>query len=456
VVDFARKAALQVMLARAADERALAEVHPQRGVEIIELADEDSGDNAEPAVHAAPKCTITLNERQAAAVAMAKRAAESHTCMVVRLAGCAGTGKSSALLAIADAFYDGRLLVVAPTGRAALRVRQLTGLDARTIHSWLYIAKNNKQTGALTFHRRPIGTGSTQDVEPPPHGLLIVDESSMVNRRVYDDLMLTVNALACSVLFVGDGYQLPPVQDRNEPPFSIFAPDFMCDESVELTEVFRQALESPILRVATAMRTEGWHAALDRIRRELKGTRGSISADAAAARRANEDLIVIVHRNETRFTLNRKIRERFGVPGYAGPAQWEPLLVRKNDYGVGVFNGEILPFEGWSSEPDPESGGAIGITKLKGVNCLMSAATIATGAPVPRKEVARLTRQLQIPYVEANLGHCVTCHSSQGSEWDDAIVAIENSLHVMPEAERSRWAYTAITRAKREVRISFL
>jgi exodeoxyribonuclease-5 len=199
-----------------------------------------------------------------------------------------------------------------------------------------------------------------------------------------------------------------------------------------------------------------WQAGLDQIRRELKGTRGSISADAAAARRANEDLIVIVHRNETRFTLNRKIRERFGVPGYAGPALWEPLLVRKNDYGVGVFNGEIIPFEGWTSEPDPESCGAIGITHLKGVNCLMSSATIATGAPVPRKEVGRLTRQLQLPYVEANLGHCVTCHSSQGSEWDDAIVAIENSLHVMPEAERSRWAYTAITRAKREVRISFL
>jgi len=421
--------------------------------EIVEL--EEDAPSCAP-VSLVPRCDLTLNERQAAAVAMAKRAAESHACKVLRLSGCAGTGKTACTRAIADAVGDGELLIVAPTGRAALRVRQLTGLDARTIHSWLYIARRNEQTGALSWRRRPTGSCSANGVDRPPHGFLVVDESSMVSKKVYDDLMLTVRALSCSVLFVGDGYQLPPVQDRGEPPFSIFAPGFQCDESVELTEVFRQALESPILRVATGMRTMSWNQGINLIKRELKGTRGSISADAAAARRANEDLIVIVHRNETRFALNRAIRERFGVPSYAGPARWEPLLVKKNDYEVGVFNGEIIPFEGWTSEPDPEACGAVGITQIRGVTCLMSSAMITTGTPVPRKEVGRLMHQLKIPYVDANLGHCVTCHSSQGSEWDDAIVVIENSLRVMPEAERSRWAYTAITRAKREVRISFL
>ncbi len=167
-----------------------------------------------------------LAEAQVEAVRMSARA------KVMVLTGGPGTGKTTIIRAIISLYErrTRRIYLAAPTGRAAKRMAEATGRDARTLHRMLEF---NPVTG--TFARN--------EDEPLACDLLIVDEASMMDTILFYQLIKAVPT-GCVVILVGDIHQLPSVG-----PGAVLA-DIIASGRVpviELTEIFRQARTSDIV-----------------------------------------------------------------------------------------------------------------------------------------------------------------------------------------------------------------
>jgi exodeoxyribonuclease-5 len=376
--------------------------------------------------------------------------------------GFAGVGKSAAILFLAH--EHGAPIVITPTGRAAMRVRELTGLDAMTIHRWIYKAVEDPKTGLVEFVRK-----SADEIEAavPRSRLVVLDEASMVGPDIWEDVLSIVDHHNLKLVCVGDGFQLPPVQAPNAPPFSILTPEFAAQlgaERVEMTTVLRQAQDSPVIRASMAIRNGGGVMAL---RKNLPTIETHQLAEVCMSVYRN-DGIVICHRNATRFRVNAGIRQALGVYDEM-PQLGEPLLCRKNTYSVGLMNGETFKFEGWAVPPEQieqvhdrykeiRETARFGAIRVGG----KALATIAVeelhgrlqsgpkAIEIAAKQWARLenlyTGDNTSPHVHAQWGYCYTAHAGQGGQWPYVLVVLESTIK-LGEEEGRRWIYTSITRA---------
>lgn len=178
------------------------------------------------------KTTLTLAAAQSEAIRMALQS------KVMVITGGPGVGKTTivnSILRILDA-KGVKLLLCAPTGRAAKRMTEATGMEAKTIHR------------LLEFDPRVLGF-KRNDENPLECGLLVVDESSMVDVLLMQSLLKAVPDNA-ALLIVGDIDQLPSVG-----PGQVLA-DIIGSGTVpvvRLTEIFRQAAKSRIITAAHAI-----------------------------------------------------------------------------------------------------------------------------------------------------------------------------------------------------------
>jgi exodeoxyribonuclease-5 len=403
----------------------------------------------------APKVNVykfELTEAQTKAVEVAKKLADGDRSVGV-LTGFAGTGKTTVIRSIAH--YLGDILVLAPTGKAAQRVMEATGLNARTIHRWMYIPHEDEK-GNVTFEPKP-----EDKLIRPMSGLIVIDEASMVGRELWEDLVDTARMLDCSILCVGDPFQLPPVEVEEKKAFSILDPSFPADYRIHLTEIIRQALDSPIIRGSMMVR-EG------RVSEALKNfTSYSSKAMPEAADWFNaNDGVVLCHSNAQRHSINRAVRERRKLDEVQ---RGEPLLVLRNNYDLDIYNGEVRPFDGWTRRVE----GTVPVSdyhKVLSRDMHYSLGLLGLGQAVfveegikgdlggltyrdlryqlkKAKKLLEIPNSVPIPLVEANFGYALTCHKAQGSEWKNVLVHIGRSLRLSTE-EGHRWLYTALTRAK--------
>ncbi len=172
---------------------------------------------------------ISLAEEQKRAVLTAARE------KVMVLTGGPGTGKTTIINAIIKVFQEARakILLAAPTGRAAKRMSETTGLEAKTIHR------------LLEYSPAEDGFKRNED-NPLACGLLVVDEASMMDTMLMCHLVKAA-PLGATFVLVGDVDQLPSVGPGN------VLRDVIASRIVpvvELNEVFRQAAESSIIRNA--------------------------------------------------------------------------------------------------------------------------------------------------------------------------------------------------------------
>ena len=169
---------------------------------------------------------ITLAPEQEEAVRTAARS------KVMVLTGGPGTGKTTIINAIIKVFDEVRakILLAAPTGRAAKRMAETSGREAKTIHR------------LLEFSPREDGFARNED-NPLACALLVVDEASMMDTMLFYHL-LKAAPLGATLLLVGDVHQLPSVGPGNVLK-DIIASGVV--PVVELTEIFRQSAESEII-----------------------------------------------------------------------------------------------------------------------------------------------------------------------------------------------------------------
>jgi exodeoxyribonuclease-5 len=363
--------------------------------------------------------------QQAAALdAAAKWARDRRGPQIFRMFGYAGSGKTTLARHMADGI-DGSVVYGAFTGKASMVLRSKGCDGASTIHSLIYKPVQDENSGIVTYHMNPDSPVATA-------ALVIIDEVSMVGEELARDLL----SYGTKVLVLGDPAQLPPV--KGEGFFINAEPDVM------LTEVHRQAAESPIIRMSMDVR-EGRGLKPGRYGECRVVARSEVDRDELRASVEAADQ-VLCGMNKTRQAYNTRIREIRGFRGSREP--WHPavgdrLVCLRNNRNKGLLNGglwdvvktRVTP---WRKHPRFEM-------EVKSVD---EPGMAHVEVVVPAEFFLGLEKDMdwrELKEVDHfTFGGCLTVHKSQGSQWQDVLLFDESGIF-REDADKHR--YTGITRA---------
>lgn len=345
---------------------------------------------------------------------------------IFRLFGYAGTGKTTLISEISN-LVKGQVIYMAFTGKAALIMRKKGCYDASTIHGAIYRPIEDKKTGKVEFilnYDSPVSTAE----------LVIIDEVSMVNEEIGEDLL----SYGRKILVIGDPFQLPPV--KGEGFFTSDKPDIM------LTEIHRQARDNPIIRLSIDIR-------------EGRNLRNQNYDECRVFNRhqldnpAFDDILckvdqVICGMNKTRTNLNGRIRLAKGIANpedLTEPKDGDKLICLKNNRKKGLLNGGL-----WKAE-SVQLAGVSGEYYIN-MQSLDELGDMDFQAKVPKEffrgDEDKLDWRYRKNIDEFTFGDALTVHKSQGSQWNNVLIVDESRVF---REHASRHLYTAVTRAAERV-----
>jgi exodeoxyribonuclease-5 len=378
-------------------------------------------------------------------LALTKLEAAHRSQQVSVLTGPAGCGKTTLVRALAESLRGRDIVYAAPTGKAAVRLRDVTGADASTLHSLLYPMVEEGPDGELVFG------GKKRRISP--NTTVIVDEASMVDERLHSDILAQLPTGA-RLIYVGDREQLPPVKGEWGPNFS--------EPTAVLTEIHRQAQGNPIIAISARVRA-GEDLPSDASGDAYNRSAGSVDAVArwlVEHLRRGIDAVVLAWRHQIRREINRLCREKLGFTG--GPVVvGDRLKVALNNDLLGRMNGEIVTVREVASAVD---GLRVAVVGPEGRETHALVAPRYVGGNVgPFRDFASAweLRNPQDPlgrkaWLHVDHGYALTVHASQGSEFEAVAFVLDGATRDLrrrkPEDAR-RLIYTAVTRARSKLRV---
>lgn len=349
------------------------------------------------------------------------------------IAGYAGTGKSTLVSHIVDALdispYD--VCYVAYTGKASLVLKEKGCENSMTAHKLLYHSKE-KPDG--TFEHKP------RKYLECGYKLIVVDEVSMIPIDMWELLL----SHGVHVIALGDPGQLPPIDGESE---------LLAHPHVFLDEVVRQAQDSEIIRLSMDIRNGV----------PLKPYKGN-EVIIISKKQLNDFYFsgadqIIAAKNVTRNDINWKCRKiKFGndVPNY--PITGEKAICLKNYWNVlsecgdPLINGMIGELSNIKFSHNVFKYGdmmdasfTIG-NNNKFHNLFMDYKLFSESKQTINSDNWIEFRGMAKPML-FDYAYCITCHKSQGSEFDKVLVFNE----YMKGTDWKRWMYTAATRAKKKL-----
>nr|WP_269724426.1 ATP-dependent RecD-like DNA helicase [Pseudofrankia inefficax] len=376
-----------------------------------------------------------LQGRTGVELAVAQREAVrlALTCKVAVLTGGPGCGKSFTVRAIVEmaTAKKAKVLLAAPTGRAAKRLTELTGHPAATVHRLLEL--------------RPGGDAAYDRDRPLDADLVVVDEASMLDLLLANKLARAV-APGAHLLLVGDVDQLPSVGAGQ------VLRDLLADGTpvprVRLSQVFRQAAQSGV--VTNAHRINAG---------EFPHVKGMADFFLFACEEAEDAAAMTVD------VVANRIPRRFGLDPRADVQVLAPM--HRGHAGAGTLNGllqEALT-PGRPGTPERRFGGRVfrvgdKVSQIRN-NYDKGAAGVFNGTlgvvtaldPVEQTLTVRTDEGETISYDFTELdelvhAYALTIHRSQGSEYPAVVIPVTMSAWMMLQRNL---LYTAITRAKKLV-----
>ncbi len=401
--------------------------------------------------------------------------------------GSAGTGKSTLVKAITDYLTskETKFVLAAPTAKAAKVIQNKTGFAARTIHSLIYKPEVLKHGCGVKMVRKQ-NQSADQTVFIIDEASMIIDvlmnnESFVASKPLLTDLIdyIKQGNKSNQVIFIGDVYQLPPINSLDSPALS---PTYLTTQKglkgamVELTEVKRQDKDSYILNAATLLRNSiekgvGFPGL------ECNMLNKSTSAiykfmELYEADKFNK-VTVLAWRNNDVNWFNNAIRSRLGFR-LNSLSEGDQITLHANFSGNGraIAKGEsgivrkvherIEQFADINfCDVDIEFSNGVGEKFNVSTKVMLDVLTSLDGEIGFAKENALFAevmkynstfRESKMPsddkYIGAmrlRYGYAVTCHKAQGGEWENVI------LHPWVKPNDYRWLYTAITRASKEL-----
>ena len=367
------------------------------------------------------------------------------------ITGGPGTGKTTTINTIIRYFEqeEMEILLAAPTGRAAKRMTEATGYEARTIHRLLELTgvpSDDKDTSGMHFERN--------EENPLDADAIIIDEMSMVDIYLMHALLRAVNP-GTRLILVGDTNQLPSVGPGNVLRDLIASKAF---NVVQLTRIFRQAAESDIIVNA--------HKINDGERIPL----GKRSKDFLFIRREQPDAII-----SAMLTL---VREK--LPNYVHADMFDIQIMtpmRKGALGVERLNTILQSFLNPQdpSKPEKEVGGTIyrvgdKVMQIKNNYQIEWETRNRYGIPVDSgagvfngdigiiREINTFAEELTVEFDEGKmvdysfkqleeleLAYAITIHKSQGSEYPAVVIPVYSGPRMLMTRNL---IYTAVTRAR--------
>lgn len=418
------------------------------------------------------------------------------------LTGYAGTGKTSLLGAIVKTLHSYKIgtRLLAPTGKASKILSLNSGTSAFTIHKIIY--------------RRKEKTDEFNNIQLAPNlqanTVFIVDEASMIGdftlssdgnvnqRNLLEDLIEFVySGKNCKLILLGDVGQLPPVGSSESPALN---PEYLrlhfsklTIHGASLSEVLRQEHQSSILKNATELRNLG-DSYLPQISCEkngdlvlLNGEQLQDQLESSFSNFGTEDTILITRSNKRANEYNNQIRAR--IFWYEDVlCSNDSLMIVKNNYfwlkdqvEIGfIANGEtmqvkrivkqemmygfefarvIVVFPNYESIDQQEV-----LVHLETLQC--------EGPSLSRQRMKELFFEVEKDYLyehnkkkryeliladpyfnalQVKFSYAVTCHKSQGGQWEHVFIDVGYLPDDAVNAEYIRWLYTALTRAKSNV-----
>jgi exodeoxyribonuclease V alpha subunit len=352
---------------------------------------------------------------------------------VAVLTGGPGCGKSFTVRSIVELARakKAKIVLAAPTGRAAKRLAELTGADASTVHRLLEL--------------KPGGDAAYDKDRPLDADLVVVDEASMLDLLLANKLVKAVPPGA-HLLFVGDVDQLPSVGAGE------VLRDLLADggpvPAVRLTRVFRQAQQSGVVTNAHRINA-GQHPVTD----GMKDFFLFVEDDTEEVGRLTVD--VAARRIPAKFGLDPRRDVQVLAPMHRGPA------------GAGTLNG-LLQQAITPGRPDlaeKRFGGRVfrvgdKVTQIrnnyeKGTNGVFNGTVgvVTSLDPVDQRLTVLTDEDEEVPYEFDELdelahAYAVTIHRSQGSEYPAVVIPVTTSAWMMLQRNL---LYTAVTRAKKLV-----
>ena len=417
------------------------------------------------------------------------------------LLGYAGTGKTSITAALVKAYQElqQKIVLLAPTGRAAKVISRYAHTPAYTIHKYIY---RQKQLGEEVF---------TLNDNLHKNTLFVVDEASMISGQrdnmtfgsgiVLDDLVKYVySGEGCSLLLLGDDAQLPPVGSSVSPALQ---EDYMQKYGLEvscsvLTEVARQALDSGILANASRVRPVAlgetslpdstWDILKEAADCEyITGSEVAENLERSYNEIGAEEVMLLTRTNKRTNIYNQGIRARI-LWREEEIETGDRLMVSKNNYfwtekyeGLPFLaNGDILEISRLRNIREIY-GFRFADAQLRSVDydweidAVVWLDTLYSDSPEVNHglhrtlferiaedypELAHSRKKLvetiyQSPYYNAlqmRFAYAVTGHKSQGGQWKHVYVdAYKGGELCETEEGYYRWLYTAITRASEKI-----
>lgn len=359
------------------------------------------------------------------------------------LTGGPGTGKTTTLNGVIKILkaQKKRILLCAPTGRAAKRMSDLTGEPARTIHRLLEVDFTAK--GELKFKRN--------ETNPLPADVVIADEMSMVDALLMCSLVRAIRPTS-KFIMVGDSNQLPSVGAGNVLK-DLIASHYI--PSVELKEIFRQAAQSLIVTNAHRI-VNGEFPVLDDRQNDFFFMNKSLESDIAelviqlAKQRLPDtygfspiDDIQVLCPTKMGMAgtkeLNKQLQSALNPPSQnKAELKFFDVIFRTGDKVMQTKNDyDVL----WTKNNEKGSGifnGDIGI--IRSVDRFSQNVTIDFEGRVAIY-TSEMLRRLEHAYA-------ITIHKSQGSEYDAVIIPITAFTHNLLYRNL---LYTGVTRAKKMI-----
>jgi exodeoxyribonuclease V alpha subunit len=360
---------------------------------------------------------------------------------VMILTGGPGTGKTTTLNAIISIYkkQGHTVLISAPTGRAAKRISEITGFEAKTIHRLLEVEYD--RYGRLVFKHN--------ENDPLPCDVIIIDEMSMVDVCLFESLLRAVR-IGCKVVMVGDANQLPSVGAGN------LLKDMISSKKIPvifLKKIFRQAQKSLIVMNAHKIlkgenpvltdktndffffqrldATSASNLVIDLVKNRLPKAYGYSSFDdiqvISPSRKGNLGIIELNKSLQEAVNPKSLQKAEYKTAMYTF-REGDKVMQNKNNYdilwkkdgetGKGIFNGDI--------------GRILQIDKRQHCAFIDFDGRIA---PYTFQTLSQI-----------ELAYAVTVHKSQGSEFNVVIIPILDAFEKLCDRNL---LYTAVTRSKK-------
>lgn len=418
------------------------------------------------------------------------------------LKGYAGTGKTTLVSSLINSLWSvgKKVVLLAPTGRAAKVLSVYSKKSAFTIHKKIYWMRTNSQGN----------TNVTLQENKHTNTIFVVDEASMIpdtsdkgfgGRVLLDDLIEYVySGVMCKLILIGDTAQLPPVHLDISPALdeNLLGITYRKDVySAELTQVVRQQSTSMVLENATHLRDKISANDFDipQVKCNSEVVRLDVGMDIqealedAYSNSGVEGTVVICRSNKRANLYNQQIRARIrGLEDDISTGDF--LMVVRNNYfwlpegskAGFIANGDMVEVmriyeinELYDCRFARISVRLVDYPDEENLECIVLLDTLTSESPAMTyeeykklyDEVAkdyadipkRAQRNKEIkqnPYFNAlqvKFAYAITCHKSQGGQWENVFVEQGYFTSDMLSKEYFRWLYTALTRTTKKLHL---